>query len=161
MVVAFQQEVATAYGGAALGNAIALAVGIGPGGIAATIAAAVGPAVAAAVGPAVANALVPVTQRLDTIEMKLNKTLAFAAAAHNRHQVDGKLPNRPFEVVPFRDGTMPPAALPALVNIDVIRQLSDAETLAYYRGYGGTANNLLVPKKREFIRVAVGCIVEL
>jgi hypothetical protein len=94
------------YGGigAALGNAIALAVGIGPGGIAATIAAAVGPAVAAAVGPAVAaavgpavaaavgpavaaavgpavaNALVPVTQRLDTIEMKLNKTLAFAAA---------------------------------------------------------------------------------
>jgi hypothetical protein len=39
--------------------------------------------------------------------------------------------------------------------------LSDAETLAYYRGYGGTANNLLVPKKKEFIRVAVGCIVEL
>jgi hypothetical protein len=78
------------YGGigAAFGNAIALAVGIGPGGIAATIAAAVGPAVAnavgpavaAAVGPAVANALVPVTQRLDAIEMKLNKTLAFAAA---------------------------------------------------------------------------------
>jgi hypothetical protein len=39
--------------------------------------------------------------------------------------------------------------------------LSDAETLAYYQGYGGTANNLLVPKKKEFIRVAVGCIVEL
>jgi hypothetical protein len=86
------------YGGigAALGNAVAFAVGIGPGGIAATIAAAVGPAVANAVGPAVANAvgpavaaaigpavataLVPVTQRLDAIEMKLNKTLAFAAA---------------------------------------------------------------------------------
>jgi outer membrane lipoprotein SlyB len=57
------------YGGigAALGNVIALTVGIGPGGIAAMITAAVGPAVAAAVGPAIANALVPVTQRLDTI----------------------------------------------------------------------------------------------
>ncbi|KAJ7718751.1 hypothetical protein DFH07DRAFT_1011438 [Mycena maculata] len=146
---------------AALANVIALAVGIGPGGIAATIANAVGPAVANAVGPAVANALVPVTQRLDAIEMKLNKTLGFAAAAHNRHQVDGKLANRPFEVVPFKDGTMPPAALPTLVNIDVIRQLSNAQTLAYYRGYGGTANNLSVAKKREFIRVAIGCIVEL
>ncbi|KAJ7823583.1 hypothetical protein B0H14DRAFT_1309633 [Mycena olivaceomarginata] len=75
-----------------------------------------------AVGPVVANALVPVTQRLDAIEMKLNKTLAFAAAVHNRHQMGGKLLNRPFEVVPFKDGTMPPAALPTLVNIDVIRR---------------------------------------
>ncbi|KAJ7187704.1 hypothetical protein GGX14DRAFT_580848 [Mycena pura] len=105
MVAAFQEEVATVYGAAALGNALALAAGIGPGGIAATIAAAVGPAVAnavgpaianaigpavantvgpaiaAAVGPAVANALVAVNQKLNAIEMKLNKSLAFAAAA--------------------------------------------------------------------------------
>ncbi|KAJ7718816.1 hypothetical protein B0H16DRAFT_1897470 [Mycena metata] len=161
MVVGFQQEVSTAYGAAALGNAIALAVGIGPGGLAGAIAAAVGPAVAAAVGPAIAAALAPVIQRLDNIETKLNRTLSFAAAAHNRHQVDGNLPNRSFEVVPFTDGTMPPAALPNLVNIDIIRQLSDVDTRAYYRGYGGTANNLSMPKKREFIRVAVGCTVEL
>ncbi|KAJ7764101.1 hypothetical protein DFH07DRAFT_956117 [Mycena maculata] len=110
------------------------------GGLLAAITAAVG----AAVGPAVTAALVPVIQRLDAMDVKLNKTLAFTAVAHNRN------------------GTMPLANLPPLANIDDIRNLSDADARAYYRGYGGTAgNHLAMAGKREFVRVAIGCTVDL
>ncbi|KAJ7450709.1 hypothetical protein B0H11DRAFT_319328 [Mycena galericulata] len=162
-VVALQQEVHIAYGGANFPVAIAAAVeaavaGPGGGGLLAAITAAVG----AAVGPAVTAALVPVVQRLDAIDVKLNKMLAFAAVAHNRYQGNSNLPHGPFEMVPFKNGTMPPANLPPLANINDIRDLSDTDARAYYRGYGGTAgNHLAMAGKREFVRVAIGCTVDL
>ncbi|KAJ7503465.1 hypothetical protein B0H11DRAFT_2274107 [Mycena galericulata] len=144
-IVALQQEVHIAYGGA-------------HGGLLAAITAAVG----GAVGPAVTAALVPVIQRLDAIDLKLNKTLSFAAVAHNRYQGNGIVPHGPFEVVPFKNGTMPPANLPPLTNINVIRNLSDADARAYYRGYGGIAgNHLAMAGRREFVRGAIGCTVDL
>ncbi|KAJ7015842.1 hypothetical protein C8F04DRAFT_704869 [Mycena alexandri] len=152
-VFSLQQEVYTAYAAAV---ATAVAAAVGP-----AVTAAVGPAVTAAVGPAVTAALGPVLQRLDMMDIKLNKALAFAAVAHNRYQGDGNLLHRPFEIVPFTNGSMPPATLPALVNITIIRNLNDADARAYYRGYGGPQGHLTIAVKKEFVRVAIGCMVDL
>ncbi|KAJ7799293.1 hypothetical protein B0H14DRAFT_2903798 [Mycena olivaceomarginata] len=71
-----------------------------------------------------------------------------------------------FEVVPFDNGTSPPANLPVLGSVDIIRDLNPIQSSEYYKGYGGAPqrggnaqqNHLT---RKEFIRRRVGCSVEL
>ncbi|KAJ7775877.1 hypothetical protein B0H14DRAFT_2964297, partial [Mycena olivaceomarginata] len=107
--------------------------------------------------------LTAMNTKLTRIESKLNRALLFAVAAHNLRLADGKIPNQPFEVVPFKNGTEPnkePNNLPVLRDIDALQALSDAELTAYYRGYGGRGNASASTRK-DFVRNAIGCSVNV
>ncbi|KAJ7898880.1 hypothetical protein B0H14DRAFT_2556935 [Mycena olivaceomarginata] len=103
---------------------------------------------------------------IDELKPQLSKLMTVSMRDHNIRQGTGKLPGASFEVVPFDNGTSPPANLPVLGSVDIIRDLNPIQSSEYYKGYGGAPqrggnaqqNHLT---RKEFIRRRVGCSVEL
>jgi len=75
----------------------------------------------------------------------------------NRQLNDGS--GTPFAIVTFPDGsdpTAPPHNLPHLSNVDIIANLSDAESLAYYNGYNPNSVAPSPADCRTRIRYTIG-----
>ncbi|KAJ7463974.1 hypothetical protein FB451DRAFT_1561913 [Mycena latifolia] len=111
------------------------------------------------------NAIAALERRLDGFERRLDDVQRETAIIGN--MVKGTGSHLPYTEVLFMDGSRPSeavpsrAALPALLNVQCIRSLTDSEAEQYLAGYG------IVPIPQDGAgcrtRVAqcVGCVVQL
>ncbi|KAJ7232955.1 hypothetical protein B0H12DRAFT_1144405 [Mycena haematopus] len=98
-----------------------------------------------------------IKEDITALTIRAVKVEALAAKTYNLQCGDGTARN--FEVLPFRNGMQPSElALPALITSSAVRDLSDADSRKYYRGYkaGAVPDHAI---RIQTIRSIIGCTV--
>ncbi|KAJ6531186.1 hypothetical protein B0H19DRAFT_1273402 [Mycena capillaripes] len=128
----------------------------------------------AAVAPAAPAGTALILNALAALEHKLNiglddleRNLAGLHRQTNGNIKKGTGYQIPYTEVPFVDGSQPSvavpgrAALPALLNVDCIRNLTGRQAARYLTGYGVVPIPQRVSARRSRVAQCVGCNIEL
>ncbi|KAJ6544572.1 hypothetical protein DFH09DRAFT_1389875, partial [Mycena vulgaris] len=107
------------------------------------------------------NTMSALDARLDALDRRLDSIQREVALNGNMEKGTGY--KHPYAEVLFVDGSRPSVAvpaLPALLNVDAIRNLTEAEAAQYLLGFGLAPIETFIDRKNR-IAEHVGCLVDL